>query len=118
MLDDNGLHVPDSLPDSDDEIRMMYREAKNKTEQIGILADLNLCGKDEIRQVLGLKKPGRGKSEEVQETARKMELPEAIRRLVKARLHELDAEILKLEEEVRKLVDERDELVDAMGDER
>lgn len=117
MLDDNGLHVPDSLPDSDDEIRMMYREAKNKTEQIGILADLNLCGKDEIRQVLGLKKPGRGKSEEAPEPSRK-ELPEAIQRLVKARLKDLDIAILKLEEEVRKLIDERDELVDAMGDER
>lgn len=31
-----------------EEIAVMYRDAKNKREQINILADLNLCSKNEI----------------------------------------------------------------------
>jgi len=116
MLDNNGNHIADSLPYRDEVIRRDYREAKNKMEQIGILADLNVCEKDEIRQVLGLKKPGRSKVDEP-EPVKTMELPEAIQRLVKVRLKELDTVIMKLEEEVKKLVDERDELLAAMGGE-
>ena len=37
---------------SDDDIRTLYRQAKNKKLQIKILADLNCCTKDEIREIL------------------------------------------------------------------
>lgn len=40
------------------EIKRMYRESKDKKKQIGILADLNACTKEEIREVLGMKAPG------------------------------------------------------------
>ena len=36
------------------EIRTAYRDAKDPKKQIGILADLYACDKDEIRQVLGI----------------------------------------------------------------
>lgn len=36
------------------EIRRDYTGAKNKSMQIGILADLNCCTKDRIREILGL----------------------------------------------------------------
>lgn len=36
------------------EIRRDYARAKNKSMQIGILADLNCCTKDRIREILGL----------------------------------------------------------------
>lgn len=35
------------------DIQAMYRAAKNKRKQIGILAQLNACSKAEIIQVLG-----------------------------------------------------------------
>ena len=47
-----------------DEIRMMYREAKNKKKQIGILAQLYACTNDEIRAVLDLQAPGPRKEAE------------------------------------------------------
>lgn len=52
-----GMHM------TDDEICAMYRDAANKSKQIGILADLNCTDKDKIREILYdhemMKKPGR-----------------------------------------------------------
>ena len=39
---------------AENEIRRNYAGAKNKSMQIGILADLNCCTKDRIREILGL----------------------------------------------------------------
>ena len=39
---------------TENEIRRDYAGAKNKSMQIGILADLNCCTKDRIRKILGL----------------------------------------------------------------
>lgn len=39
---------------TENEIRRDYARAKNKSMQIGILADLNCCTKDRIREILGL----------------------------------------------------------------
>ncbi len=47
---------------TNDEIVMMYREAKNKKQQIRILAELNCCSKDEILRIL---KEGNVKSTEL-----------------------------------------------------
>lgn len=43
------------------EIRQNYKEAKSKKKQIKILADLNVCTKEEIKRILGVgeKKNGR-----------------------------------------------------------
>lgn len=40
------------------EIKTLYRESKDKRKQVGILADLYCCTKDDIRKVLGLLPPG------------------------------------------------------------
>ena len=39
---------------TDNEIKRQYKEAKNKKQQIGILADLNCCSKEEIESILGI----------------------------------------------------------------
>lgn len=45
---------------SEDEIRRNYKQAKNKKEQIGILADLNACSREKIADIVGEKnKAGR-----------------------------------------------------------
>lgn len=41
-----------------DEIRTIYRDAKNKQRKIGILAQLYNCEKYEIRDAIGLEDPG------------------------------------------------------------
>lgn len=49
---------------SEDEVVVRYRQAKNKAEQIGILADMNVTSKDVIREVLrehGVDVPEQGK---------------------------------------------------------
>lgn len=114
MLND-GIHVPDSLPDKDEEIRRAYREAKNKPEQVKILADLNDCGMNEIRQVLGMKPSGRKPgaadlTKRKSPTRKKHKLPGAIEKLVEMRLEELDEAIKELEAE-------REELLEALGEE-
>lgn len=115
MLDNNGAHIADSLPYKDEEIRRDYRGAKNKPEQVKILADLNDCGTNEIRQVLGMKtigrKPGAADlTKRKSPTRKKNKLPGAIEKLVEMRLEELDEAIKELEAE-------RDELLAALGEE-
>lgn len=46
---------------TEEEIRRNYRLSKAKKKQIGILADLNCCSKDEIRNILGIRQEQRGK---------------------------------------------------------
>lgn len=46
------------------EIRMMYKEAKNKKRQIGILAQLYACTNEEIRAALDMQAPGPKKETE------------------------------------------------------
>lgn len=41
---------------SESEIKRRYKEAKNQKQQIGILADLNCCSKEEIESILGITK--------------------------------------------------------------
>lgn len=114
MLDENGNHIADSLPYKDEEIRRMYREAKYKPEQVKILADLNTCGVNEIRQVLGMKPFGRKAGTAVlsrkSPTKKKHKLPGAIEKLVERRLEELNEAINELEAE-------REELLAALGEE-
>lgn len=115
MLDENGNHIEDSLPYKDEVIRRDYREAKNKPEQVKILADLNDCGVNEIRQVLGMKpsgrKPGAVDLTKRKSPRKKHKLASAIERLVERRLEELDEAIKELEAE-------RDELLEALGEEK
>lgn len=47
------------------EIRAAYRDAKNPSKQVGILADLYDCTKADIRRILGLEKPGPGSGSDI-----------------------------------------------------
>ena len=80
------------------EIVKSYKNAVNQRAQIGILAELNLCSKKEITAIIeaaGLNVPGRRpvtKKEPIQEAVeeKKEELPEAVSKLIIARIEELD----------------------------
>lgn len=102
-----------------DEIAREYRLAKDKEMQISILADLNMCRKEEIVNILekqGIEVPkrrGRKKAtEEVDEKVvekketkeeEKMNIPEEVYKLIEKRMEELDQEIKNKEQEYKKL---------------
>ena len=86
-----------------------YREAKNKKQQIGILADQNLCGKSEIIKILieagedmSCMEPKRGKGKPKE--APKEPLPEVVLRVLYARLDLIDQEMAAKEEEYKQIV--------------
>ena len=83
-----------------------YREAKNKKQQIGILADQNLC---EIIKILieagedmSCMEPKKGK--EKSKEAPKEPLPEAVLGVLYARLDLIDQEMAAKEEEYKQIV--------------
>lgn len=85
-----------------------YREAKNKKQQIGILADQNLCGKSEIIKILieagedmSCMEP---KKKEKPKEASKEPLPEAVLGVLYARLDLIDQEMAAKEEEYKQIV--------------
>ena len=71
---------------SPEEIRINYSQAKNKREQIKILAQLNLCDEEKIREILVMTgetlpaKPGPKKTKP--EKNRAQEIPEAVREAI------------------------------------
>lgn len=80
------------------EIVREYKYAKNQRKMISILADLNCCSKDEIREILGLKVNQKRK----QRSKAKL-IDEEIKSLYE-RLDELDKQIIPLEDEYRRTV--------------
>ncbi len=84
-----------------DEICRNYRQAKDKREQIKIIADLNCTSKDEIIKVLvdcGEMEP---REIRTKKTAKKQaaELPEPVAHALFARIDELDKLIKPLEDQ-------------------
>lgn len=80
---------------SESEIKRRYKEAKNQKQQIGILADLNCCSKEEIESILGIAKednkpPGDMSRGQIMD-------------LLFGKLDLLEQEIKKLEEEYRNI---------------
>lgn len=80
---------------SEGEIKRRYKEAKNQKQQIGILADLNCCSKEEIESILGIaqednKPPGDMSRGQIMD-------------LLFGKLDLLEQEIKKLEEEYRNI---------------
>ena len=73
------------------EIRRNYAEARNKSKQVGILADLNECSRDEIEEILGIAKPVHT-SDNV-----------PILSVLFAQLDKVDEQIKALEEEYRRI---------------
>lgn len=82
-----------------DEIRRNYREAKNKTKQVGILAELNNCSRKEIEEILGLlKNPIEPCKTENPEFTRG-----EIMDMLFGKIDALDRQIKRLEEEYRNI---------------
>lgn len=84
-----------------EEICRNYREAKNKREQIKILADLNCTTKEEILKVLldcGEKVPAPKTKKST-----KPDIPDAVYTAITERMDVLNAVITKTEKEYREL---------------
>ena len=91
------------------EIVKSYKQATKKVQQIGILADLNLCSKKEIRDLLeqnGCDVPhykNRYAKTESDIQTDKPDFPEPVIALVKKRLLEIDLEMKPLESRLESL---------------
>ena len=84
------------------EIRRDYAGAKNKSMQIGILADLNCCTKDRIREILGLIPCTESTVEIAEPDGNSMEKSvdkDAIMSRLYSTLDDLDREIKQLEKQ-------------------
>ena len=86
------------------EIRRNYREAKNKKEQIQILAELNLCTTAEIKEILNEKprlesknieksKAAVAKTEEKPKKIKHGPMPEIAKKVLYATLDSIEAKI-------------------------
>lgn len=94
---------------SEREIVVMYKEAKNKKAQIGILASLNDCRQQDIkeilirnRMILPRKKPIHEVTEPVSlpaEAHNQESIPDAVAAVLYTRLDELDERIKELSRE-------------------
>lgn len=80
---------------TDNEIKRQYKEAKNKKQQIGILADLNCCSKEEIESILGITKEDNKPSCDMSRGQ--------IMDLLFGKLDSLEQEIQRLEAEYKKI---------------
>ncbi len=87
------------------EIKKNYNEAKNKKRQIGILADLNCCSKEEIEKIVAVQNSIEQKLEKTYGSPVEKELSvNDVRNQLYARMDELDLQIKTLEKEYRNIV--------------
>lgn len=85
------------------DIKRSYDEAKNKKTQIGILAELNCCTKEEIVKIIDAENRRKESLRETSETPREEPKLSQIKEMLYARLDELEKDIKALEEEYRKV---------------
>lgn len=81
---------------SDSEIVRSYKEAKDKRSQVGVLAELNACSKDYIREILqrnGINAPKPGRKSTTEPEPVKAVLTEMAKKAVKK--EPADPEIIK-----------------------
>ncbi len=95
---------------SDEEIRRSYGSAKNKNKQIGILAELNNCSKNNIKRILGIDEA----VEEVLETEPQEPTKSELLTMLFTKLDALDNQIKTLEKEYKD-VHTAIEVVSALG---
>lgn len=115
---------------TDDDIVKEYREAKHKSRQIGILADLNGCAKNDIKCILirhgalnpsviraeldefGLARKFEPDTEPILEPSDETnkDVPAEVFNLVATELDRLDEQIAKKEEEIRILTAEKEDM--------
>ncbi len=85
------------------EIKRSYDEAKHKQRQIGILAELNNCTKEDIIKIINIEnKSNNTVPESVKVVSEELTLSQ-INNMLYARLDEIEGDIKKLEEEYRKI---------------
>lgn len=87
------------------EIKRNYNEAKNKNRQIGILADLNCCSKEEIKKIVAVENSREQKKEKapVSPVEKELSVNDVVNKLY-VRMEELDSQIKLLEKEYRNIV--------------
>lgn len=85
------------------EIKRSYDEAKNKKTQIGILAELNCCTKEEIVKIIDAENRRKEKPVETNNEPHEEPRLSQINELLYARMDELEKDIKALEEEYRKI---------------
>lgn len=85
------------------EIKKNYNEAKNKKRQIGILADLNCCSKEEIEKIVAVENFIEQKKDSAPLVKKELSVND-VRNQLYARMDELDLQIKTLEKEYRNIV--------------
>ena len=86
-----------------EEIKRNYNEAKNKNRQIGILADLNCCSKEEIEKIVAVENSIEQKKDSAPIVKKELSVNDAVNKLY-VRMEELDSKIKTLEKEYRNIV--------------
>lgn len=94
-----------------------YREAKDKREQINILADLNCCSKEEITEILlknGVDQrelPRKRKPRKKPEESRKHSAIDTVVSVLAQRIKEIDKELQEHGEVIETLEREKEDIV-------
>lgn len=94
---------------SEHEICMDYKNARLKKQQISILAELNLCSKEDIEQILikngieVVKRKSKAKEPETEEDEQNEELPDAVYKALWDRLGALDDLISRANKEYKEI---------------
>lgn len=89
---------------TDEEIRRNYASAKNKKTQLGILADLNCCEKDEIKRIVEHVPKHEVKQDTVSHLQETQGSVRIIQEILFKKLDELDKQIKTLEVEYRNML--------------
>ena len=106
---------------TNEEIIKSYKEAKDKKKQIKILADLNTCDANIIKEILieagetatrVYKRAAKKPAEEKTAKTEKQELPAAIIKSLTMRINELGAAITLQEAKIEELKQERSDIED------
>lgn len=100
---------------SDSEIVRSYKEAKDKRSQVGVLAELNACSKDYIREILqrnGINAPKPGRKSTTEPEPVKAALTEMAKKAVKK--DPVDQEIVKEKPEIVKEKSTEDDTPDEL----
>lgn len=99
------------------EIVKSYREAKEKKKQIQILAELNACSTEFIKQIMrenGVQFPGPSPKKAPKEPAKKIEnkikVPAAVRSAVLTQLQDINTAIKDMEEKIEHFRQQANEL--------
>lgn len=95
---------------TNEEVARSYRNSKRRGTQIRILAELNLCQPQEIKEILV--EMGEIKEKKVKTEGEDMKVPEVIIQLAVEKLDSIEEEIKVIEAEIKK-VEEHKQVLEA-----